>query len=53
MLKLIKYIEKQGKDHQRRKIKGLRVMFYDFEKAFDKAWNQGLIYKTGKAGILV
>ena len=51
MLKLIHYILRNGKGHQKNKIKGLHVIFYDFEKAFDKAWSQGLIFKTRKSGI--
>ena len=51
MVKLIQYILKHGKDHQKNKIKGLHVIFYDFETAFDKAWNQGLIFKARKSGV--
>ena len=51
MVKLIRYILKYGKDAQRNKIKGLHVLLFDFEKAFDKAWNQGLLFKIRKAGI--
>ena len=51
MVKLIRYILKYGKDAQRNKIKGLHVLLFDFEKAFDKAWNQGLLFEMRKSGI--
>ena len=50
-IKTWKEIINYGTDEKGKSISGSNVLFYDFSKAFDRTWREGIYYKLRQAGI--